>query len=98
MCRPPMMRQPGPRYKPGALSKKAMIELVSPFQERRAISSSAIPAGFPLNRLEIALRILFIVEWLLVGPFSMVAYEALLLRNCGRIPQFDGTNERSGEE
>jgi hypothetical protein len=28
----------------------------------------------------------------------MVAYEALLLRNCGQIPQCDGTNERSGQE
>jgi hypothetical protein len=38
-----------------------MTELVSPFQERRAIRSSAIPAGFASNSLEMPIQIFFIV-------------------------------------
>jgi len=53
-------RQPGPRRKPGALSWKAMTELLILLQERPAISDNAIPTGFVLKSLDMAPGMFFI--------------------------------------
>jgi hypothetical protein len=57
MWRPPMTRQPGPRRKSGALSRKATRKLVARFQERPATSNNAIPGEFVLKVLKMALAI-----------------------------------------
>src|ERR1700728_4151817 len=91
MWRPPMTRQPGPRRKPGALSWKAMTELLTLLQERPAISDNAIPTGFVLKSLDMAPGMFFIQRRVRFGSPQIVAYE----RGVGR---FVSSGSPKGDE
>ena len=72
--RPPRTRQPGPRRRPGALSKKAISILTIRLQTRPTMSISAIPAGLTSNDLKMAVGIFFIHSWLAPDLRPILAY------------------------
>jgi hypothetical protein len=60
--RPPMIRQPDPRYKPGAPSERAITKLMIRLQRRRTTSNITISPEFASKSLKMLLTIFFMIE------------------------------------